>query len=159
MSGSGFPTRLSVHVLGSGVLLFFSALTTKPRKCIPSVLRSVTKVFSCDNSSFILFLKYFVSIRFSLYASCSVDVRITQSSAKRKLYFGVTPDHFSRRVSLHLYLHCLCGSIYILPTNQSKSFKYTFDNSGDNIPPCIVPRLVSFKVPLSIYPAFNIVSS
>ena len=156
ISGNGFPTRFSVHVFGSGVFRFLSALTTKPRKCIPSVLRSVTNVFSCDSSSFILLLKYFVSIRFSLYASCSVDVRITQSSAKRKLYFGVTPDHFSRRVSLHLCLHCLCGSIYILPTNQSKSFRYTFDSNGDKIPPCIVPSFVSFSIPLSIYPAFNI---
>ena len=156
ISGNGFPTRFSVHVLGFGVFLFLSALTTKPRKCIPSVLRSVTKVFSCDNSSFIFALKYFASICFSLYASCSVDVRITQSSAKRKLYLGVTPDHFSLRVSLRLCLHFLCGSIYILPTNQSKSFRYTFDNNGDKIPPCIVPTSVSYITLSSIYPAFNI---
>ena len=156
MSGNGLPTRFSVHVWGSGVFLFFSALTTKPRKWIPSVLRSVTNVFSCDNSSFILFLKYFVITRFNRYASCSVDVKITQSSAKRKLYFGVTPNHFNRRVSLHLCLHFLWGSIYILPTYQSKSFRYTFDSNGDKIPPCIVPSFVSFLAPLSKYPAFNI---
>ena len=156
ISGSGFPTRLSVHVFGSGVFRFLSALITKPRKWIPSVLKSVTYVFSCDNSSFMRCLKYFVNTFFSRYASRSVDVRITQSSAKRKLYFGVTPDHFSLRVSLHLCLQCLCGSIYILPIYQSKSFRYTFDISGDKIPPCIVPTFVSYLCLPSMYPAFNI---
>ena len=111
ISGNGLPTRYGVHVFGSGVLRLRSALTTNPRKCIPSSRKSVTWVFSWDSSSFILYRKYFVNSRFKRRASRCVEVRITQSSAKRKLYFGVTPAHFRRRVSLHLCLHWRCGSI------------------------------------------------
>ena len=111
ISGNGFPTRWVVHVVGSGVFLLTSAFTTNPRNRIPSLRRSVTNVFSWESSSFILTRKYLVSSRFKRSASCSVDVRITQSSANRKLYFGVIPAHFNRRVSLHLCLHCLCGSM------------------------------------------------
>src|SRR5699024_468525 len=123
MSGNGLPTRCSFHVAGSGVLRFCSAFTTYPRKCMPSLRRSVTYVFSCDSSSFILYLKYFVSSRLTRNASFSVEVKTTQSSAYRKLYFGVTPAHFSRLESLRLYLHRRCGSIYQRPTYQSKSFR------------------------------------
>ena len=79
-----------------------------------------------------LFLRQFqlhfifeVFCQFTLDTECFlfVEVKTTQSSAYRKLYFGVTPAHFSRLESLRLYLHRRCGSIYQRPTYQSKSFR------------------------------------